>query len=93
MIPVSVGGFTRITKWKAKGYFAEGKDVYMLPNRLSPANIWMPPALMTRPDDEDGEIHNNANLFERIENAYSYYNCNFEVGDYVSFYVRDADMA
>lgn len=95
MNQVSAGGFTRVTKKKARSLFSEGKDVYMLPCKLNPANIWMAPALMVRPDVSSGDnVPNNANLFDRIENEYSYYNCgSYEMGYYTSFYIKDEDAA
>lgn len=94
MNQVSAGGFTRVTKKKARSLFSEGKDVYMLPCKIHPANIWMKPALMVRPEQPEDEVPNNANLFDRIENEYSYYNCgSYEMGYYVSFYVKDEDAA
>ena len=65
----------RISKTKAKNLY-DKIDVYVLPHKLNPDNMWMPPTMI--PKNED---------FYSFLNSYTYYNCNGETGRYCAFYV------
>lgn len=84
MIPISAGGFTRISKAKAKKLFSQGSDVFMLPCNVNPANPWIKPVLMRAEDEMD---ETTEKTFEKIENSFHYYNCTTsELGYRTSFY-------
>lgn len=68
--------FNRVTKDKAKTFFENGKNIYILPCNVNPNNMWIKPVCIEGPFDE-------------FVNAYTYYNCNKETGEYVSFYVAE----
>lgn len=65
----------RISKTKAKRLY-DKIDVYLLPHKLNPDNMFMPPTMI--PKNED---------FYSFLNSYSYYNCNSGTGRYCAFYV------
>ena len=56
--------FIRISKTKAKGIYQK-VDVYVLPHKLNPDNMFMSSAMI--PKNED---------FNNFLNSYNYYNCN-----------------
>lgn len=67
----------KITKPTAQKMFTNGETVYLLPNKVRLGNQWILPFAIS---DSTGET------FDKILNAYSYYNCNSETGNGIAFY-------
>lgn len=67
----------RISKAEAKRRFKNGEQVYLLPHRMNPENIWMSPFSTQGAQD-----------FDKFCNAVVYYNCTSETGNYLSYYER-----
>lgn len=54
-------------------------DVYVLPNKMIPDNMWQSPSMI--PTDE-------YYTFDSFCNSYMYYNCNSELGKTLAFYTK-----
>lgn len=78
---VSIGDFRRINKTTARGLFDDGKTIRICPAKTNPDNVWGHYADI---DYDDGEAD-----FDSLVNAYTFYNCNAELGRYPAFYYRD----
>lgn len=63
----------------ARKLFDNGDTVYLLPNKVKLGNAWIMPFAVSQ---DTAEGHS----FDNIINAYSYYNCNKEVGNGISYY-------
>lgn len=68
----------RVSKPMAKQLYEEGNEVYMLPCNIRPEGMWFQPVLM--PMEELS--------FDKIVNAFRWYNCNKAMGYYPAFYIR-----
>lgn len=83
MIKIEYNGFTRISKAMARKLFNNGTPVYILPCKVRLDNAWFKPAMINR-NNLDNES------FEKIVNAFEYYNCNYnELGKYASYYLKE----
>jgi hypothetical protein len=73
----------RITKRKAEQLYNYGFDVLFIPCNLNPENnfynlgIW-----------ENVNLSGQYDNFEKLVNAFTYYNCNSETGKYIAFYMK-----
>lgn len=75
--------YKRVTKKTAIKAFLQGKNLYILPCKARLDSIWFSPYLITKNDDcktvED---------LEKLFNSFIYYNCNNELGKYISYYIE-----
>lgn len=70
----------KINKVAAKGFYLQGKTIYLLPCKCSPDGLWVKPYAINK--DNDGD-------FETLINSYTYYNCsNYELGRRCSYYIE-----
>ena len=76
--------YKRVSKQKAKKLFADGHTLIIAPCNFRLFTMWGGFSTMNKCDSENPEFD-----FNRIINAYTYYNCNNEVGKYPSFYVTE----
>lgn len=67
--------FQKVTKRQAKSIYGRGCNVYLLPSKVRLGSFWIKPVLI--PKNES---------FEATINAFSYYNCNDELGKSVHYY-------
>lgn len=80
---ISIDGYTRVSKRKARRLFMEGVEILVLPCKVNPANVWEMTARMSNSSIED---------FEKWLNEYSYYSCNYnELGRYPAFYIKEKE--
>lgn len=76
--------YIKVNKTKARNLFNQGKTVYIVPCkvRFDFNNMWIKPY----------EINNSKideyTTFDTIINSFEYYNCNYELGYYTSYYVQ-----
>ena len=75
----------RVNRKTARRLYEAGKTIYLLPCKMRIDNHWTEPA----PANIETDGHGN---FEKLENAYSYYNCNNEVGRYIAFFAEKKDL-
>ena len=76
----------------AKKLFEAGAKIRIVPNKISPNNIWGLYADIKKMDSVPLEsIYdiNYYNNFNHIINDFKYYNCNNETGLYCSFYLLE----
>jgi len=78
-------GIVRISKQMAQRMYANGVDIMLLPCKLNPETPFIKNAWINNHMKED-EIEME---FNTLCNAYRYYNCNKEAGEYISFYIRE----
>lgn len=72
--------YVRITKKQAATRYENNQNIYLLPCKMNPENMYQKPMQFNRMNSK----HNN---FDSIINSYEYYNCNYELGYYVAFYI------
>ena len=73
----------RVQKRTAERLFLqEGKRIYIIPHKCRIDNMWILPFEITKVHTLEG--------FRHVVSAYEYYNCNSELGKYVSYYIREA---
>ena len=69
----------RVNKSVARKLFNLGKDIFMIPCKANPHSPWTGFAVI---NNSEGDV------FDKIVNAYEYYNCNSEMGYYPHYYVE-----
>lgn len=73
----------RVNKTTAKKLYNAGNDVLFIPCKLNPLNnfynlgIW-----------ENKTLLNQFETFEKLVNAFEYYNCRPDTGRYTAFYIK-----
>ena len=73
----------RVTKRVARRLYDKGIDVLFIPCKCNPErdvwglSIW-----------ENKELWGQLDSFDAIVNAYTDYNCNYELGKYIAFYIK-----
>lgn len=80
MKQININGYKRITKHAARKRFNNCESCYMLPCKMNPGNIWMKPVPVP--------VYDGHNSFDKIVNAFEYYNCSNATGNYTAFYVK-----
>ena len=73
--------YKKVNKTQARKLFLQKKDIYILPCKVYIGNMWIKPyiANITKKVDFD---------FDKLINEYEYYNCNYELGYYASYYIK-----
>lgn len=67
------------------------KSFTVCPNKVAPqSTMFAAHVEVNRITGSDGNITKEA--IERFLNEFSYYNCNYELGYYISFYITPEDM-
>ena len=82
MNKINIGGYSRISKSKARKLFVNEEKFYIFPCKVSPLNHWG-----LGMDVECG-LWGVGKEFDKFVNEYEYYNCNNELGKYSAFYVK-----
>lgn len=72
----------RITKTRAKTLYSQGKKVLFVPCKLNPFNMWGLGIW------ENNQLDGQFETFEKLVNAYEFYNCSSETGKYIAFYIE-----
>ena len=76
----------------AKKLFEAGAKIRIVPNKINPNNIWGLCADIKRLETSSIISMDDVrycNDFDFIIDNYSYYNCNYENGNYLHFYLLD----
>ena len=74
----------KINKAQAKKRIAQGETVYMLPSNIRFDNSWITPLSIN--NDLLNEYGMN---LEQFINEYAFYNCNYETGYHVAWYIEE----
>ena len=77
---ITVNGYKRITKQTAKRLYEMGEPVLFCPVKLIPDGVWGNGCTVTKKEGA---------TFEQELNAFEYYNCNNETGNYTAFYIKE----
>lgn len=83
--------FVRINKNKARKYYNKNKkNLYILPCKIYPCfnNKWIQPINIVKSGSYNGDPDLD---FDNRINAYTFFNCNYELGYYLSYYVLEGD--
>lgn len=70
----------KINKNQARKIFNNGGTVAILPCKMVPGGPWAFMSYINKDRDND---------FEKTINAYEYYNCGAETGNYTAYYVNE----
>lgn len=71
----------RVNKRKARCFFETDKPVILCPHKMNPFGMWHIGSIHNRLDDTTVS-------FDRLALNSTWYNCNNEKGNYLSYYVR-----
>lgn len=71
----------RVNKRKAKRLFESGKPVILCPHKMYPFGYWQVGTMHSRLEDTTVS-------FDRLAMNSTWYNCNNETGNYLSYYVE-----
>lgn len=84
MNKIAVNGYDRISKTAAKRRFTEGKETYVVPCKVRIGGPWYneAPRIMR---------HDYGDTFDSWINAFTAYNCNYELGYYPAYYVKEVE--
>jgi len=82
MIKVESYEYTRITQRTAKKLFNNGVIIHLLPCKVGFNSMWVKPCDIKKTAD-------TSETFDKHINAYHYYNCNSELGTYISYYTKN----
>lgn len=88
MNKTEIDNFARVTKKQAEKFFLSGKTIRLTSSNLSPTNIWGAFVDINKKIAEE-----NDETLPKILNAFSYYNCNYQSGKYISFWIDKEQMA
>ena len=71
--------FVKISKADARKKFAEGKTIYLTASKIRLGNMWVQPVAVDNSESRE---------FEKVLDAFRYYNCNTECGLGVRYYLK-----
>ena len=77
----------RVNKTTARKLYNAGRDVLFIPCKLNPENnfyclgIW-----------QNKELAGQYETFEKLLNAYEFYNCRPDTGKYTAFYIKKSEV-
>lgn len=80
MKKIITNNYVRISKKQAAARYKTDQNIYLLPCKMHPENLWQNPMLFNRKGSEH-------NTFDQIVNSFEYYNCDYERGYYAAFYI------
>ncbi len=80
MLRIETKNFVRITKQQARKRLADGKTVYICACNMNPDHPFGGAARI--PENRD---------FQIFINEYRFYNCDYERGYYVNFYIEKSE--
>lgn len=76
--------YKRITKKEARKLFDSGNALVVIPCKLAPFTPWHMECIIDGFNKESED-----RTFDRIINAFIFYNCNYETGYYPAFYIPE----
>lgn len=68
--------YQKIDKRAARKLYDNNQPVFIIPCKCSPGAMWLTGFEMVKEDQ----------TFDQFVNAFTYYNCNYELGYYPAFY-------
>lgn len=88
MHKLTIGGYERVSKQKARKVFESGGAVYLAPCKARLDGMLGYPAEVKRElSSTDNRVFDE---FQTVINAFEYYNCNYsELGKYTAYYLKE----
>ena len=88
-----VNGYKRISKKNAERRYNDGETIYLCPHQLRPGKPWYPEVGIVKGDkvDDCQYFVVASDDFEKVVSEFTYYNCNYEVGHYPAYYIKEVD--
>ncbi len=82
---------TKLTKKEAIKRFLKGETIVLCASKLHPQGIWHTGVTISLDnyDENDMEYQNKLDYFNKLVNAYYFYNCTKETGLRVNYYIAD----
>lgn len=71
----------KINKAQARKMFNNGSTITMLPHKANPNSSWFKGAAFVK--------NNHSGDFDKLVNEIEHYNCNYQLGYYLAYYVFD----
>ena len=86
MRDLKIGKYKRIRKDVARKLFKEGKTIYLTPSNMvaTDSGLWIKPYPINNRAGQDQD-------FDDIVNNFEYYNCNYELGYYTNFWIKEEE--
>lgn len=87
---VNTNGYLRVSKGRAKRIYSDGGVVYLCACKLRPGGPWGPEVAISKADGdfESARFVADDEEFERVINAFTYYNCRESTGRYPAYYIK-----
>jgi len=83
MNAITMNGYERISKAKARKLFEQGKTIYIQSCNMTPVNPWQ-----SAHEIDPAHYKEENYSFDSMVNNYEYYNTDCERGYYAAFYVK-----
>jgi hypothetical protein len=77
---ININGYKRISKRTAAKLYEKGQPILFCPVKLRPGGLWGNGCIVTKREGR---------TFKQELNAFEYYNCSNETGNYTAFYVKE----
>lgn len=85
MNQITINGFTRVSKSRARDLYDAGSPVYFVPCKMRPGAPWNPETQILKARTQCG--------FQDVINSATYYLCGGAAGRYLAYYVRQETAA
>lgn len=86
-------GFVRIAKRNAEHRYNNGEVIYLCPFKLRPGEPYHPEIAITKTDFSEKcwseHVVPNTRDFEKVVDDFTFYNCNYSVGHYPAYYIKE----
>ena len=79
--------YVRVTRKSAKRLFDKSKTIYLIANNVRWNNHWLNPCPICNED----KLYTDCE-FEHIVDDFMYYNCNYQFGYKVKYFVKEEDL-
>ena len=76
-------GSIKVNRKTAERLINEGYTIKLIPCKVRLENLWIEPSYVTLEKLNEWDTN-----FEKFVNAYSYYNCNSELGNHLAYYLN-----
>lgn len=77
--------YVRISKRKARNLFYKGQTIWLLPCKCRVGDVWIRMYEINLNSLKSADF----NDFDSFINNYIYYNCNYELGYYPAYYIKE----
>lgn len=92
MKAIKVNGYIRISMRNAEKRFENGETIFLCPFKLRPGEYWYPETAIAKNGFPlcDGRVYKaNSSVFREAVDEFTHYNCNYSVGEYPAYYIKE----